>query len=63
MIYRFLESKWVIDMSKIKWLLPTPAWPDTASIVITPKLILPGTESRSIQNETHEIATIKIDGR
>ena len=47
----------------MKYQLPTPAWPDTASIVITPKLILPGTESRSIQNDTQEIATIKIDGR
>ena len=36
---------------------------DTVSSVVTPKVVLPATESTSIQKETHEITTIKIDGR
>ena len=43
--------------------LPRPAWDDTASRVMTPRLILPGTDSMSIQKETHETATIRIEGR
>ena len=43
--------------------LPLPVWEDTVSKVITPKLILPGTASISIQNETQEIATIIMEGK
>ena len=36
---------------------------DTVSKVVTPKVVLPATESTSIQNETHEMTTIRIVGR
>ena len=36
---------------------------DTVSNVVTPKVVLPATESTSIQKETHEITTIRIVGR
>ena len=39
------------------------AWFETAKSVMTPKEILPGTDSMSIQKDTQEIATINIDGR
>ena len=37
--------------------------PETVRSVITPRVTLAGTQSISIQNDTQEIATIKIDGR
>ena len=43
--------------------LPSPACDDTANSVMTPKLILPGTLSKSIQKLTHDIATIRMDGK
>lgn len=36
---------------------------DTVKSVMTPKVTLAGTQSTSIQKETQEIATIKIDGK
>ena len=39
------------------------AWLETAKSVITPKDILPGTDSMSIQKETQDTATIKMEGR
>ncbi len=36
---------------------------ETVSKVMTPRVTLAGTQSTSIQNETHEMATIRIDGR
>ena len=37
--------------------------PETVKSVITPRVTLAGTQSISIQNETQEMATIKIDGK
>ena len=36
---------------------------ETVRSVITPSVTLAGTQSMSIQNETQEIATIKIEGK
>ena len=36
---------------------------DTVSRVMTPSVTLAGTQSTSIQNETHEMPTIRMDGR
>ena len=36
---------------------------ETVSNVVTPKVVLPATESTSIQKDTQEITTIKIVGR
>ena len=36
---------------------------DTVSKVVTPSVVLPATESTSIQNETQEMTTIKIVGK
>ena len=36
---------------------------DTVNNVVTPKVVLPATESTSIQNDTHEMTTIRIVGR
>ena len=35
---------------------------DTVNNVVTPKVVLPGTESVSIQKETQEMTTIKMVG-
>ena len=35
---------------------------DTARRVVTPSVVLPATESTSIQKDTHEMTTIKIVG-
>ena len=37
--------------------------PETVRRVITPRVTRAGTQSISIQNETHDIATIKIEGK
>ena len=42
--------------------VPVASW-ETASKVMTPRDILPGTDSMSIQKETQETATIRIEGR
>ena len=36
---------------------------DTVSSVVTPNVVLPATESTSIQNETHEMTTMRMVGR
>lgn len=38
-------------------------WEETANRVVTPNVVRPGTESTSIQNETHEMATISMVGK
>ena len=48
---------------EIKKFPPCPVCDETANKVITPRLILPGTASISIQKETHEMATIKMEGK
>ena len=45
-----------------KVLLPDTS-PETVRSVITPSVTLAGTQSISIQNETQEIATIKMEGK
>jgi hypothetical protein len=47
---------------KIMHILPDDLL-DTVSNVVTPNVVLPATESTSIQKETHEITTISIVGR
>ena len=42
--------------------VPVASW-ETANKVMTPRDILPGTDSMSIQKETQDTATISIDGR
>ena len=53
----------LIDKVEITFFLPCPVCDETANKVITPRLILPGTASISIQKETHEMATIKMEGK
>ena len=53
---------YIIEILSTKEILPETR-PDTVRSVITPNVTLAGTQSMSIQNDTHEIATIKIDGR
>ena len=36
---------------------------ETVNKVVTPNVVLPATESTSIQNETHDMTTIKIVGK
>ena len=36
---------------------------ETVSRVVTPRVVLPATESTSIQNETQEITTIRMVGK
>ena len=43
--------------------LPCPACDDIARRVTTPRLILPGTDSMSIQKETHDTNTVRMEGR
>ena len=43
--------------------IPSPACEETAKRVMTPKLILPGTESRSIQKLTQDMATMRMEGK
>lgn len=50
------------SFSKCTFFLPETC-EDTVKSVMTPKVTLAGTQSTSIQNETQEIATIKIDGK
>ena len=35
---------------------------DTVNNVVTPRVVLPGTESTSIQNDTQEMTTMRIVG-
>ena len=47
-------------------LSPVPFLPadllETVRRVVTPSVVLPATESTSIQKETHEMTTIRIEG-
>ena len=56
------QSRKSIFKLKLVIILPD-TWDDTVNKVITPRVTLAGTQSTSIQKETHEIDTIKMEGK
>ena len=42
---------------------PLATWPEMLSSVMTPRVTLAGTQSTSIQKETQEMPTMRVEGR
>ena len=59
MLYRLLYNK---HQEEVKAHSPETC-EDTVSRVMTPRVTLAGTQSTSIQNETQEMATMRMEGR